>query len=130
MPSDINTILVVEDDLPLREAVVMKLKKAGFRVIPASTAEDGILLLSSVEPNFIWLDMLLPGMSGLQFLEYIRKSEAHKDIPVMIVTASTGPEKVKRAFELNIFDFITKIDHPIKDIVNQITEYFDSKKTV
>ncbi len=123
-----HTILVVEDDLPLREAVVLKLKAAGFRVVPAATAEDGMVLLSSLHLDFIWLDMFLPGMSGLQFLEHLRENENYKNIPVIIVSAYSSNDKVKRAFELNIFNFVIKIDHPIKDIVGQISSYFKKEE--
>ncbi len=123
-----HTILVVEDDLPLREAVVLKLKAAGFRVVPAATAEDGMVLLSSLHLDFIWLDMFLPGMSGLQFLEHLRENENYKNIPVIIVSAYSSNDKIKRAFELNIFNFVTKIDHPIKDIVGQISSYFKKEE--
>ncbi len=128
MDKDKWTILVVEDDVPLREAVVMKLQKEGFKVVPAGTAEDGILLLDSIQPDFIWLDMLLPGMSGLQFLEHLRENCVYKDIPVMIVSASTSSDKIKKAFELNVVSYMAKIDHPIKEIVEQVRAFFDNKK--
>lgn len=116
--------MVVEDDVPLREAIDIKLRKEGFRVVVAGDGEQAINLLSSIRPDYIWLDMLLPGMSGLQFLEYLRSSEINKDVPVLIVSASSGPDKIKKAFELNIVNYVTKIDHPIKEIVDNIRTYF------
>lgn len=122
-----HSILVIEDDTPLREAIVMKLKHTGFSVIPAATAEDGMLMLGSIKPDMIWLDMLLPGMSGLQFLENLRKNEVYKTIPVIIVSALSDTSHVRKAFELNVVDFVTKIDHPIKEIVDQINNYFEKQ---
>lgn len=120
-----KTILIIEDDLPLREAAQMKLEKAGFKVLATSSAEEGIKLLSSNTADFIWLDVLLPGMSGLSFLEYLRESEVYKNLPVMIVSASANPSKVKRALELNVVDFVTKTDRPLRDIVSQVTGYLE-----
>lgn len=127
MTNQNHTILVIEDDLPVQEAVQMKLIKAGFRVLVTTSAEDGMLILASSKPDFIWLDMLLPGMTGLQFLEFLRSHELYREVPVMIVSAFDNPDKVKKAFELNVVNYMTKIDHPIKDIVDEVSSYFENK---
>lgn len=119
-----RTILIVEDDLALAEAIQLKLDRAGFQAVMKISAEAAITWLKDNTPDFIWLDMLLPGMSGLDFLEHLRSEEKYKNIPVLIVSVSTGPEKMKRALELNIIDFISKADHDIKDVVGQVTAYF------
>lgn len=118
------TILIVEDDLSLAEAIHLKLSHAGFEAAMMVSAEAAVGWLKEHTPDFIWLDMLLPGMSGLDFLEYLRSNEKYKNIPVLIVSVSTGPEKMKRALELNIIDFISKADHDIKDVVGQVSAYF------
>ena len=119
-----TTILIVEDDVALLEAIEMKLAKSGFNVIAMQTAEDAITWLDGNIPDLIWLDMLLPGMSGLDFLEYLRKHKEFEKIPVLVVSVSARPEKMKRAFELNIIDFVSKSEHDIKDLVEQVTVYF------
>lgn len=123
-----HTILIVEDDLALQEAVSMKLSRAGFNVVLANSAEIGINHLSENKIDFIWLDMYLPGMSGLQFLEQIRQINTHKDTPVMIVSACSSDESIKRAFELNILNFVSKIDHSIKEIVSLVCNHFSNEK--
>ncbi len=122
-----HTILVVEDDLLLSEAAYIKLSRAGFNVLSVTSAEQGLQHLNTNKVDFIWLDMYLPGMSGLDFLELIRKRIPSKEIPVMIVSACSSNEEIKRASELNIIDFVTKIDHSIKDIVGQVSIYFENK---
>lgn len=125
-----RTILVIEDDLALAEAIAMKLRRDGFVVESMISAEAAITWIGSHMPDLIWLDMLLPGMSGLDFLEYLRQHEEFKKIPVLMVSVSTGPEKMKRAFELNIIDFISKGDHDIKDVVGQVSAYFSRNHEV
>jgi DNA-binding response OmpR family regulator len=120
-----KTILIIEDDQALAEAIQLKLDRAGFFVAMMISAENAIDWLKDHVPDFIWLDVLLPGMSGIDFLEFLRKDEKYKNIPVLIVSVSTGPDKMKRAFELNIIDFISKSDHEIKDVVGQVSAYFD-----
>lgn len=122
-----HTILIVEDDLALQEVVSMKLSRVGFDVVLANSAESGISHLNDNKIDFIWLDMYLPGMSGLQFLEQIRQINTHKDTPVMIVSACSSNESIKRAFELNILNYVSKIDHSIKDIVSLVCNHFTDK---
>ncbi len=120
----IPQILIVEDDLALAEAVELKLRHAGFLPIVASSAEIAMRHLAEHIPDLIWLDVLLPGMSGIDLLEHLRANQKFKDIPVLIVSVSTSPEKMKRAFELNIIDFISKSDNDIKTVVGRVGEYF------
>lgn len=127
MKLDRFTILIVEDDLALQEAVKMKLERSGFGVVATASAEKGIEELNAKQVDFIWLDMMLPGMNGLQFLEQIRQVGAYKEIPVMIVSAYTSDENVEKAYSLNILNFITKLDHSIKDIVSEVSVYFENK---
>jgi DNA-binding response OmpR family regulator len=122
-------VLIIEDDAALQEAVTMKLDRAGFNSISALSAEQGIEHLSKNQVDFIWLDMYLPGMSGLQFLEQIRQMNAHKETPVMIVSAYSSDESKKRAFELNILNFVSKIDNSIKDIVSLVCKHFNKETT-
>lgn len=120
-----KTILIIEDDQALTEAISLKLDRAGFQPIMMISAELAMQWLSDHIPDLIWLDILLPGMSGIDFLEYLRKDERYRSIPVLIVSVSSGPDKMKRAFELNIIDFISKSDHEIKDVVGQVSAYFE-----
>ena len=64
-----KTILVVEDDKALNQAVVLKLKRKGYNPVSVFTAEDAMKVLEegADKIDFIWLDILLPGMSGLDF---------------------------------------------------------------
>jgi CheY-like chemotaxis protein len=124
-----RTILVVEDDLALADAIVTKLMHVGFTPVSKASGEAAITWMENSTPDFIWLDMLLPGMSGIDFLEYLRKHEQFREIPVLMVSVFTGPEKIKRAFELNIIDFVSKSDHDIKDVVGQVSTYFARGET-
>lgn len=119
-------ILVVEDDESLGQAIVFKLERAGFSPILCTTAEKGLALLADKTPDFIWLDILLPGMSGLDFLQTLRKNPIYQKIPVMIVTASLGQDRMKSALELNVVDVVIKSDHELKDIVDAVEGYFES----
>lgn len=117
-----KTILIIEDETPLNEAIKLRLEKRGYRALQAFSAEEGIEILKKEKPDFIWLDFLLPGMNGLEFLEYIRKNPDHRDDKVAIVSVSADFQKRETAEALGIVDYIVKADHRLDDIVTRILE--------
>jgi DNA-binding response OmpR family regulator len=116
-------ILVIEDELSLREAIAIKLTKEGFRCLPVETAEAGFKILEREKPDLIWLDLLMPGMGGFAFLEKIREQKKWRDIPVLIVSVSASPEKIRLAFGLNIVDYLVKSQFRLEDIVKRVKSY-------
>src|SRR3972149_8270100 len=103
-------ILLVEDEVALQEAVKLKLEKGGLEVWPAGTGEEALTILAKKRPTLIWLDILLPSMNGLELLRKIRENPSLKDLPVIVVSVSAGPEKIKQAFSLNVIDYLIKSD--------------------
>src|SRR5262245_12234552 len=86
------TILVVDDDDIFREVVVDVLQGDGFRAVPAESAASALRQLRSGEPppDLILLDLMMPGMTGLQFREEQLRDPSLASIPVVLMTASTG----------------------------------------
>ncbi|MDD4901631.1 MAG: response regulator [Patescibacteria group bacterium] len=119
----LKTILVIEDELPLREAISIKLAKEGFLCLLAETAEAGLKILEQEKPDLIWLDLLMPGMGGFAFLEKIRQQPKLRDLPVVIVSVSASPEKIRLAFGLNVVDYLVKSQFRLADIVGRIGGY-------
>jgi CheY-like chemotaxis protein len=118
-----NLVLLIEDEVALQEAATLKLERAGLRCVAVSTAEDGLLFLEQEQPGLIWLDLLLPGMGGFAFLQRLREHQTWKEIPVMIVSVSAGPEKIHRAFELNVVDYLVKSEYKLSDIVGRVENF-------
>jgi CheY-like chemotaxis protein len=116
-------ILVIEDEPSLREAASIKLKKEGFSFLLAENAEAGLKILEKEKPDLIWLDLLMPGMGGLAFLEKIRQNPKWRNIPVMIVSVSASPEKIRLAFGLNVVDYLVKSQFQLSDIVRRVKEF-------
>jgi CheY-like chemotaxis protein len=82
------TVLVVEDDREIRESVVDVLEAEGYRVVSAPNGKEGLARLREMEkPCLILLDLMMPVMSGGEFLGLVRKDEALAAIPVVIVSA-------------------------------------------
>jgi CheY-like chemotaxis protein len=116
-------ILVVEDEAALQDAIKVKLINEGFDYIAAKTAEEAFVYLEAGKPDIIWLDLLMPGMGGFAFLEKLRSMPELRDLPVVIVSVSASPEKIRRAFELNVVDYIVKSQYKLGDIISRLRSF-------
>lgn len=118
-----KTILVVEDEQALQEAIKLKLQKEGINVVTASSGEDAVGYLKKEKPNLVWLDVLLPGMNGLEVLRKIREDFKMKDLPVVVISVSAGQEKIKQALSLGAADYIVKSGYNLIEIINKVKKY-------
>ncbi len=80
-------ILVVEDDVDIRECYQSLLERAGYRVTTAKNGQEALDELERQRPALILLDLMMPVMSGPEFLEVMRSDSKSDDIPVLIVSA-------------------------------------------
>jgi CheY-like chemotaxis protein len=116
---DSKTVLVVEDNEALNKAISFKLKNRGYKVKPVFTAEEAIKILESDGIDFVWLDLLLPGMNGLEFLKYLRGNPRLKDEKVAIVSVSGSEKTREKANSLGVVDFIVKSEYKLNDIISR-----------
>ena len=86
MPGEL--ILVVEDNDNNRMLVRDVLQASGYRVVEATSAEDGLRMAAEQQPALILMDIQLPGMNGIEALQRLRADPATRAIPVIAVTAS------------------------------------------
>ncbi|MGB3441529.1 MAG: response regulator transcription factor [Actinophytocola sp.] len=102
-----TTLLLVEDDARIREALHLAMADEGYRVIEAATGEDALALLAreEPEPDVVLLDLMLPGMDGLVVCARIRE---RGDLPIIMVTARSGPNEVIAGLEAGADDYVTK----------------------
>jgi len=104
-----KTIMVVDDEPHLLNLVKAILKLEGFRVITANNGEEALKKIRKTKPDLILLDMMMPGMTGLETLERIRKDSRSKNIKVVLLTVITSSEIDKRTVKrLKILDHIEK----------------------
>ncbi len=120
-----KTIFLVEDDGSLNRAVMRKLEQKGNRVISMMRAEEALNILNTEHPQIdvIWLDLLLPGMNGLEFLDKIRKNPEYKDIKVVICSVSGSEESKKTARDLGVSDYLIKSDYALEALTEKVLSY-------
>ncbi len=108
--ASVKTILVVDDEKNIRRTLQLVLEGEGYRVIGAETAEHAIEILAS--PNtpvdLAIFDVKLPGMSGLEALERLRKEEATRDTPIIVISGHATVNDAVHAIKLGASDFFEK----------------------
>lgn len=91
-----NTILVIEDDLSIRETLKEALSSEGFHVLTAGNGEEGLTLMrQSPRPSLVLLDMMMPIMNGRAFLDAVMADVVLAPIPVVVMSA-TADESTSR----------------------------------
>lgn len=113
-------ILIVEDDLFLGELISKKLSKSDFEVIHASNANDGLDILSKDNIDLILLDLLLPEVSGFDFLKKVREDGKHEKLPVLVFSNLAEERDVKQAMDLGATDFLVKSNYTLDDVEKRI----------
>lgn len=101
-------ILVIEDEEDILELVSFNLKKEGFKVSGALTGEDGLELARKEHPDLIVLDLMLPGIDGLEVCRSLKKDSETRGIAVIMLTAKSEETDIVVGLELGAEDYVTK----------------------
>ena len=105
---DSKNILVVEDDLDIRELISFNLQNEGHQVFEAKDGEVGIDKARNNNPDLILLDLMLPGIQGLDVCRIIKSDQETKETPIIMVTALGQEEDIVKGLETGADDYITK----------------------
>lgn len=125
-------ILVVDDERDIIELVSYNLEKEGFKVIAASDGEKALELVSSEEPEIIILDLMLPGIDGLDVCRELKRNDQTTSIPIIMLTAKGEESDIVIGLELGADDYITKPFSPriLVARVKAVLRRIESKKEV
>lgn len=107
MINDLN-ILVIEDDKHISNFIAVSLKKDGYKVMIAQSADEGLFLFSSNHPDVVLLDLGLPDKDGLEVIKEIRSLS---QTPVLVVSARGEEREKVEALDLGADDYVTKPFH-------------------
>ncbi len=114
-----TAILIADDDPDIRDLVAFKLEQAGFDVI---AVEDGISALSATQadpPDLVVLDVMMPGMSGIDVCRELRASEATATLPIILLTARAQEGDVEVGFGAGADDYVVKPFSP-RELVSRV----------
>ena len=101
-------ILVVEDDKSISDLISLHLKKNNFEYLVVHNGEDALSHLDNFMPDFVILDWMIPGLSGLEVLRRIRNKQEYKNLPILMLTAKNSEQDKIISFESGLDDYITK----------------------
>ncbi len=118
-------VLVVDDDPDARELVRRVVERRGGQVIEAADGREALALLERHAPRLILLDLMMPGMDGLQFLEELRRDEAHHKIPVVVLTAMELTESDRRQLDGAVHSILEKGSSGISRLLEDIRPLLD-----
>ncbi|MBF0628104.1 MAG: response regulator [Magnetococcales bacterium] len=103
-----SKVLIVDDESAIRDTVCLILANAGIESLEASSVHEAQGLLRDITPNLILLDWMLKGVSGLEYLRLLKKDEATRTIPVIMLTAKGEEGDKVSGLEQGAEDYITK----------------------
>ena len=103
-----KTVLVIEDNLEIRENMSEILELEGFKVIVATDGTTGLQMATEDLPNIILCDILMPSLDGYSVLTAIKKNPETKNIPFIYVTASVEKSEVKLAMDMGADGYVRK----------------------
>ncbi len=103
-----NSVLLVEDEQDIRELLEYNLSRDGFTVNAVETGEQALSSVGAMPPDLILLDLMLPGMDGLQVCRRLKSDGATANIPIVMLTAKGEESDIITGLELGADDYITK----------------------
>lgn len=115
-----QSVLIVEDEAGLRELYEDELKKAGFLVFAVGNGEEGLSVAQERQPTAIILDIMLPGISGLDVLAKLRATEATKTTPVFLLTALEETDDRARGISLGASEYLAKTEVSPTVVIDKI----------
>ncbi len=103
-----RTVLVVDDEFAIRDMLRMALEIVDFKCLEADNILDAHTIVVDQRPDIVLLDWMLPGGSGLELLRRLKREEATRELPVIMLTAKTAEDNVIQGLDVGADDYITK----------------------
>jgi len=120
-------IFIIEDEKPLVEALTEFLNGEGYETSVAYSGNEAIEKLSSIKPDLILLDIVMPGLDGISLLKKIRAANsAFKETPVIIFTNLSGEKKWIEDMGFKITDYMVKANSSLKDLGERLEKILNA----
>jgi len=114
-------IMVVDDEVQILTLMEVTLQRRGYSVLKARNAAIALALLESVTPDLFVLDVMMPGMDGIELCKAIRSRPQTAQTPVLIVSAMNDPVTIKRGYDAGANDYLQK-PAPQFDLITKVRQ--------
>src|SRR5574343_323397 len=124
-----RTILLVDDDQFLLDMYSLKFSKNNYEVHTAQDGESALKIIrDGLTPDIILLDVVIPGMSGVELLSVIRKENLVKDTVIIMLTNQGMPDDIARAKKLNVDGYIIKASTVPSGVLDEVNNIYKMHK--
>ena len=113
------TILIVDDEVAIRDMVKISLEHVGFNVISAKNSSEAYVKIFDLKPDLVLLDWMLPGGSGIEFARRLRRDDITKDLPIIMLTAKASEDNMIQGLDEGADDYVVKPFSP-KELIARI----------
>jgi CheY-like chemotaxis protein len=103
-----KTVVVVEDEVDAAEMFAEMMRVSGFRVVKSYSSGPAIGIITSEMPDVVILDVMMPDISGLEVLRFMRREPKLANIPVIVVSAKSMPSDIKTGLDAGASVYLTK----------------------
>ena len=103
-----RSVLIVEDEVAIRDMLVMALEIADFDCLHTDNIRDAYQIIVDQRPDLVLLDWMLPGGNGIELLHRIKRNDATRELPVIMLTAKTAEDNVIQGLDVGADDYMTK----------------------
>src|SRR5262247_2647802 len=114
-----SRVLIVEDERDIRDLILLHLQRDGYQVATAGSGEDGLLQVKQSPPDLVLLDLMLPGMSGLEVCRRLRQEPTTATLPILMLTAKADEVDRVVGLEMGADDYVVKPFSP-KELIARI----------
>ncbi len=109
-----KVVLTVDDSRTMRDMLKMALTAAGYSVVQAEDGVHGLEVLAGSKPDVIITDINMPRMDGFGFIQHVRENEAHRAVPILVLSTESDDAKKQRARSAGATGWIIKPFDPVK----------------
>ncbi|MBY5983470.1 phosphate regulon transcriptional regulator PhoB [Halomonas sp. DP5Y7-2] len=103
-----KTVLIVDDEAPIREMIAVALEMADYRVLEADNAQAAHAIIVDDQPDLLLLDWMMPGTSGIELARRLKREETTAELPIILLTAKGEEDNKIQGLEAGADDYITK----------------------
>ena len=136
MENSKKQILIIEDEPDIQELLSFNLDNNGYKVYTASNGEKGLEVARKEHPDLILLDLMLPGINGLDVCRIIKSDQDTSGISIIMLTALGQEEDIIKGLETGADDYVTKpfslqvLEARIKSVLRRVPENIENTKTI
>ncbi len=129
-------ILIIDDEKDIIKLISYNLEKEGYRIISALDGERGLEIIFKEKPDLIILDLMLPGLDGLELCKILKRNEETSSIPIIMLTAKGEEADIVVGLELGADDYITKPFSPrvllarVKAVLRRVRDLKKEEKVI